>query len=194
MNLRRPSLIAVLLVLAGVPPVLAQSRPWLVRARGIAVLPNASSEPGGLDVEADATAEIDITRTLNRFLAVELVLATAAQEVKAGATSLGTVTHLPPTLLLQARPIEGRASPYVGAGINLTTFYAKSGGLENLDLSTSVGWAVQAGLDLRLGERTVLNLDGKYVHLTTEVKSGGTKVYDLKINPFVIGAGLGYRF
>jgi outer membrane protein len=40
----------------------------------------------------------------------------------------------------------------------------------------------------------VLNFDGKYVHLTTDVKSGGTKLYDLKVNPFVIGAGLGYRF
>jgi len=194
MPFQRLSVIVMVLLLAGATTGAAQSRPWLVRARGIAVLPNASSDPSGLDVKADATAEVDITRLLNRFLSVELVLATAAQEVKAGATSLGTVTHLPPTLLLQGRPFEGRVSPYLGAGVNLTAFYAKSGGLENLDLSTSVGWALQAGFDVRLAERTVLNFDGKYVHLTTDVKSGGTKLYDLKVNPFVIGAGLGYRF
>ncbi|MDZ4863012.1 MAG: OmpW family outer membrane protein [Gemmatimonadota bacterium] len=172
-----------------------EEHPWMVRARGIVVAPNASSKPSGLDVQADATAEIDISRRLAPFLSVELVLATASQEVKSGSTSLGTVQHLPPTLVLQFHPIaRGGFDPYVGAGGNLTIFYGKSGGLEALDLTTSVGYALNAGFDIPLGTRGVFNVDGKYVNIKTDVKSGGTKVYALKINPFVIGAGFGYRF
>jgi outer membrane protein len=40
----------------------------------------------------------------------------------------------------------------------------------------------------------VFNLDLKYVKIETGVESGGSKIYDLEINPWVIGAGLGYRF
>lgn len=168
---------------------------WLIRGRGIVVAPDASSKPAGLDVKADATIEIDITRYLSPLLSLELVLATASQEVTAGGTSLGSVNHLPPTLLLQLHPVRrGALRPYLGAGGNLTIFYAQSGGLEDLDLSTSLGWALQGGLDIEIGPRGVFNLDLKYVNIETEVESGGSRIYDLKINPWVIGAGLGYRF
>lgn len=185
-------------VIAGVVPsvVLAQDEArWLIRGRGIVVAPDASSKPSGLDVKADATVEIDITRYFSPLLSVELVLATASQEVTAGGNSLGSVNHLPPTLLLQIHPIrEGAFRPYLGAGGNLTIFYAKSGGLEDLDLSTSLGWALQGGVDVSVGSRSVFNVDLKYVNIETEVESNGSKIYDLKINPWVIGAGLGYRF
>lgn len=184
------------LALLGATGLQAQeSHPWLVRARGILVAPQASSKPSGLDVESDATAEIDISRKLNRFLSVELVLATASQEVKAGSASLGTVQHLPPTLVLQFHPVAAKGfDPYLGAGANLTYFYGKSGGLENLDLSTSVGYALNAGFDIPIGDRGVFNVDGKYVYIKTDVKNGSTTVYELKVNPLVIGAGFGYRF
>ncbi len=173
----------------------AITQPWLVRARGIVVAPNASSKPSGLDVKADATAEIDISRTLTPNLSLELVLATASQEVKAGSASLGTVQHLPPTLVLQFHPItRGAFDPYLGAGGNLTIFYGKSGALEALTLSTSFGYAFNAGFDVPIGPRGVFNIDGKYVSIRTDVKSGSTLAYKLKINPLVIGAGFGYRF
>lgn len=179
-------------------PAVAQAQvehPWLIRARGIVVAPNASSKPSGLDVKADATAEIDISRIITPNISVELVLATASQEVKSGSTSLGTVQHLPPTLVVQFHPItKGSFDPYLGGGGNLTIFYGKSGGLEALDLSTSVGYALNAGFNVGLGSRGVFNVDGKYVNIKTDVKSAGTKVYALKINPFVIGAGFGYHF
>jgi outer membrane protein len=146
-------------------------------------------------VQADATAEIDISRRLNSFLSVELVLATASQEVKSPTASLGTVQHLPPTLVLQFHPIaKGAFDPYIGAGGNVTFFYGKSGGLESLTLTTSVGYALNAGFDVPIGARGVFNVDGKYVNIKTDVKSGSTVAYKLKVNPFVIGAGFGYRF
>lgn len=184
----------VALALACVSGAQAQVKnPWLVRGRGIVVAPNSSSDNLNLDVSTNATMEVDINRYLTKNLSVELILATTGHEVKSGGTSLGSANVLPPTLLLQLRPSSEGVSPYVGAGGNLSYFYGKSGGLDKLDLDTSFGWAVQAGVDVPVGPG-VFNLDAKYVRITTDVKSGGTQVAHLKINPFVIGAGFGYRF
>jgi len=179
-----------------VPAAQAQvEHPWLIRARGVVIAPNASSNKGTkLDVNTNATAEIDINRYLTENVSLELILATSGHEVKSAGTSVGSVNVLPPTLLLQFRPATKGVSPYIGAGGNLTYFYGKSGGLDNLDLSTSFGWAVQGGIDVPLGSRGVFNLDGKYVRIATDIKSSGTNVAHLKINPLVIGAGFGYRF
>lgn len=199
----RRSLVGLSLALALATPGLVSaqsSHPWTVRARAVYISPDASSKPVGLDVKADATVELDISRRLNQFVSLELVLATASQEVTAPTSvapsgSLGSVNHLPPTLMLQFHPItKGLFLPYIGAGGNLTSFYSKSGGLEDLKLSTSVGYAFQAGFDAAITERTLFNVDAKYVNIETDVKSGGTKLFHLKVNPFVLGVGLGYRF
>jgi outer membrane protein len=135
---------------------------------------------------------VDINRYLTRNLSLELILATTGHEVKPGSASLGSANLLPPTLLLQLRPSSQGVSPYLGAGGNLSYFYGKSGGLDQLDLTTSLGWAVQAGIDVPLGPG-LFTLDATYVHITTDVKNGSTRLAHLKINPFVIAAGFGIR-
>lgn len=178
----------------------AQDAGWMIRARALLVAPNAKSTPAGLDVKADAVAEVDITRYLNKNFALELVLGTATQEVTAKATngtvtSLGSASHLPPTLVLQFHPVAtGPARPYLGLGGNMTIFYAKSGGLDALKLSTSLGWAAQGGIDFKITDKAFFNVDFKYVAIKTDVKSGSTKAYELKINPLLIGVGFGHRF
>lgn len=188
----------VALLLLASSSALAQSRPehpWLIRARGIAIVPDASSSPAGLDVESDGTVELDISYAFHRLFSLELVLASAAQEVTDPDGSLGAVNHLPPTLLLQFHPIStGVVRPYLGGGGNVTYFYNKSGALQDLDLDTSVGWAAQAGVDFALNRRAVFNVDAKYVKIGTDVKSNGTQLFDLDIDPVVIGVGFGYRF
>ncbi len=192
---RVPVGMALVAALLGVSGLSAQGEhPWLIRARGIVIAPNAKSDPKALDVNANATMEVDIGRFLTPHLSLELILATSGHEVKANGTSIGSANVLPPTLLLQFRPVAEGASPYIGAGVNLTCFYGQSGGLQDLDLTTSLGYAGQVGVDIPLGGRGYLNLDAKYVYIRTDVKSGGTTAYELKINPFVIGAGFGYRY
>lgn len=177
----------------------AQDAPlWQIRGRGLLILPQASSTPNGLDVKANAVAEIDITRYFGRNFAFELVLGTSSHEVTSTTgnttTSLGSAAILPPTLTLQYRFLpEGKVQPYVGAGGNMTIFYDKTGSLAALDLSTSIGYAFQGGADIALGGSAWFNLDVKYVGLNTDVKSGSTKAYDLKINPLLIAVGVGIR-
>jgi outer membrane protein len=53
---------------------------------------------------------------------------------------------------------------------------------------------VQAGLDYALSPTTSINFDIKKVQLRTDVKSAGAKVGELRIDPVLIGVGVGYRF
>lgn len=190
------------LLLAGLSLVLvtssslnAQSK-WTVRTRAIAIVPNASSSDNtDIDVKSDLTFEVDISRQISPLFSAELILATAGHEVTIGGTSAGSVNHVPPTLLLQLHPTtSGAFRPYVGAGGNFTLFYGNSGGLDPLDLKPSIGYAGQVGADIMIGERGMFNVDAKYIYIKTKVENDGAKVADLKINPFVIGAGFGYRF
>ena len=168
---------------------------WLIRARGIHIAPDASSSALNIDVKSDTVAEIDITRFFTPNVAAELILATAAHEVTANGASLGSTKILPPVLTLQYHFLpEAQLRPYVGAGVNYTWFYDQSGGLKDLDLKNGFGWAAQAGMDYMLSQRASLNLDVKYVGLSTEVSAGGSKLADLDINPWIVGVGLGYRF
>lgn len=208
----RKSLVGLLLA-ALLVPAAAQAQadhlsyPWMVRARGIFIAPTAgASDVLGADVGNDATAEIDISRRFGKWLGAELVLATAAHEVRLeDGTSLGSVHILPPTLLLQFHvPTAGKFHPYLGAGVNLTFIYDKTGVLETpalaglpgdeISLSTSFGLAGQVGADIDLSERAVFNLDFKYVGLKTDVELDGTKVDEVKVDPIIIGVGFGYRF
>jgi outer membrane protein W len=73
-------------------------RPWLIRARGLAILPNASDDLAGakIDVDNGYTAEVDINYRFTGLLAAELILATAAHEVEIANVSAGSVHILPP--------------------------------------------------------------------------------------------------
>jgi outer membrane protein len=162
----------------------------------VAIVPNASSTNNtDIDVKSDLTFEVDISRRFSPLLSAELILATAGHEVTVGGNSAGSVSHVPPTLLLQLHPVtSGSVRPYFGAGGNFTLFYGASGSLDGLDFKPSVGYAGQVGVDVAIGERAMFNVDAKYIYIKTKIESDGAEVASLKINPFVIGAGLGYRF
>lgn len=211
----RKSLVGLLTVAALILPAVASAQkaenPWLVRARALYIAPTGGeSDVLGAKVGPDATAEIDITRSFTPILSAELVLATAGHEVYIPEgngnprTSLGSVSILPPSLLLQAHlPTKGTFKPYIGAGVNYTIIYNKTGILENpgladlgteLKLSNSFGWVGQLGVDFELSPRAVFNVDAKYVKLNTDVSVDGTDVDTIDVNPILIGVGFGYRF
>jgi outer membrane protein len=58
---------------------------------------------------------------------------------------------------------------------------------------SGAGTAVQGGADFALSGSAYFNLDVKNINIKTDVKSGATKAYDLKINPLLIGVGVGIR-
>jgi outer membrane protein len=195
-------LVAAMLVALSVP-VTAEAQNWMVRARVIDIAPDVSSSISGLDVKEQWAPELDFTYFFSKNLATELILATARHKVTLdGVGDLGKVSHLPPTLTLQYHFTDlGAAKPYVGAGINLTYFYNVGLQLPNgtkLDLKDdwSFGGALQGGLDYEIAKNVYLNVDVKYIWIKNDVtvQASGNTIGDLKINPWVFGLGVGWRF
>jgi outer membrane protein len=192
----RPIAVALLAALAF--PATADAQAWMMRLRAIAVEPNADSSIPGLDVDGKWAPELDFTYFFNKNLAVELILATTRHEVTLNGASLGKLSVLPPTLTLQYHFTDlGAFKPYIGAGGNATWFYnvGLQAGTATLDVDTySVGGALQAGFDYQLQKNWYLNADVKYIWISTDVKAGDATLTNLKIDPWVWGIGIGYRF
>ncbi|WDZ97574.1 OmpW family protein [Herbaspirillum sp. WKF16] len=182
----------------------AQS-PWLVRVRAVNISPDNKSDPVAgvttasdqLTVSSKTIPEIDISYFFTPNIAAELIL-TYPQEhdVRLSGQKIGSFKHLPPTLLVQYHfTPESRFSPYVGAGINYTRISDVNvlNGAAKLD-SNSVGGALQAGLDVKIDKHWLINFDIKKVQISSDVKVGGVKVSSVKIDPWLFGVGVGYRF
>lgn len=176
----------------------AADESWMIRARAIDVAPNASSSISGLDVKNQWAPELDFSYFFTRNIAAELILATTRHEVTLNGQSLGKVSVLPPTVTLQYHFTDlGAFKPYVGAGVNVSWFYNDGLRLGNNDLGvdkSSVGAALQAGVDYEIQKNWFLNFDVKYIWMSTDVTAGAVTLTKLKIDPLVWGVGVGYRF
>lgn len=119
---------------------------------------------------------------------------------------LGDIKHLPPTLSAVWYPVTGESvfQPYFGAGINYTWFFdeslsgeARNKGFQGLDLDNSWGLALQAGADMMLTEKLILNAQVRYLDISTtgHTRLAGDKVkVDVDVDPMVYMVGLGYKF
>ncbi|ROH88571.1 OmpW family protein [Pseudomethylobacillus aquaticus] len=179
------------------------------------VAPGAMSPGAALAVESNTIPELDISYYLSKHVAAELILALGSkhdvsirddQLATVGNQPLGNIDALPPTLTLQwhFNP-DQKIDPYVGAGFNYTrmldrdlrlTQGALAGSRIKVD-SDSFGFAVQAGVDIKLSDGWILNADLKYLDMDTNVKlrtAGWTRIDRLDINPWLLGIGIGRRF
>lgn len=208
----RKRLFGVVLALALVPASLwADEGSLMLRIRAVNISPADKSDyiPGlvadknAIHVSSKTIPEVDISYFFTENLAAELIL-TYPQEhdvTVAGLGKLGTFKELPPTLTLQYHFIpDGAVRPYVGVGVNLTLISSVKlavPGVGALDLdSSSVGLASQLGCDFRIGQKTFLNLDVKYVGIDSDVKlkATGAKVSHVWVDPWLFGGGIGFRF
>jgi outer membrane protein len=58
----------------------------------------------------------------------------------------------------------------------------------------SFGGALQVGVDIPLSGNMVLNFDVKKAYLGTDVSAGGVKAGSFKVDPLLVGLGIGWRF
>lgn len=185
-------------------PLQAQEGPWMVRLRAVSLQPADKSDaaPGlpadAIHVSSKTIPEVDISYFFTGNLAAELVL-TVPQEhdVTVSGAKVGTFKELPPTLTAQWHFLPGQTvDPYVGLGLNLTLISDVKLADGALDLDkTSVGLAAQVGVDFKVAKQCFINLDAKYVQIRSDVKTAaGAKVTAVKVDPFLFGVGVGYRF
>lgn len=125
---------------------------------------------------------------------------------------LGKVWLLPPTLTLQYHiPTKTLLRPYVGAGVNYTIFYNANQGpvVKDVKYDNKFAFATQAGVDIDLSKKWFINVDVKKIFLNTQATVDASNLTpasnpslspvlqninaDVKIRPWLIGFGVGYR-
>jgi outer membrane protein len=193
------------------PDVGKQAGTLMIRVRAIGVIPlDASSSVsvigGQVSTTAQAAPEIDFSYFFTDNIAVELIAATTQHTLSANGTALGhvnvgTTWVLPPTLTVQYHFFpDQKFSPYVGAGLNASFFYATKaagGTVTGLSVNDSWGPAIQAGVDYNFSGHWFANVDVKQIFLNTaaHISAGATRIKAKDaLDPLVIGAGIGYRF
>lgn len=180
-------------------PVFADAGDWLIRVRAIDIVPNTSSSAANLGASDEWTPDIDFSYFITKNIALELLTDIPENvTITSNGANIGSVKILPPTLTLQYHFIpDGTFRPYVGAGINYSRFYDVNlvGGTLTVD-NNSWGGALQAGFDYGLDKNWFLNLDVKYIWMSTNVNVAATGVHvtDFDINPWVLGFGVGRKF
>ncbi len=177
---------------------------WQFRLRAIGVLPdeNSTVNIGGDASVGDAvTPEFDISYFFTDHIAAELILATAQHQLNyTGNLNLGETMILPPTLTLQYHFTPDKSfSPYIGAGLNYSMFYGEDSGtgFNDLDVDGGLGYALQAGFDYWVDDHWGLNLDVKkiWLNVDADLRLGATPIHaDVDLDPWVVGAGISYRF
>ncbi len=170
---------------------------------------NASAN---LEVDSNTIPELDISYYFTKNIAAELILALGTKHdvnvSSAGAVNpkLGEVNLLPPTLTAQWHFLPDQTfDPYVGAGVSYVRamdngLTANAGGVGypiRIDRN-NWGYALQAGLDVNLADKWLLNFDVKKIYFDTDVKlnlgGGYRKIDNLDIDPWVVSVGFGKKF
>lgn len=163
--------------------------------------------PAGADADVgDATTVIFVAeRALTPNVGIELVLG-VPPKIKARAAGsvafLGEVMsarNVTPTLLLNyhfGQPGDAWR-PYLGVGINYTRFVdVKSPLAEQVEMSDSVGPAVQAGIDYFFNKQWGVFASVAAVKVKSDLVATGSTVLTTTIDfrPLVYSAGVSYRF
>lgn len=174
----------------------------LLRVRAIDIAPSDTSTVnigGDANVGNSVVPEFDISYFFTKNIAAELILATARHDLTyTGGVDLGKTMILPPTLTVQYHfTPEGSFSPYLGAGLNYSMFYNENAanGFTDLNVKGGVGYALQAGADYWINDNWGLNVDVKKIFLNVDatLNNGAIKA-DVDLDPWVVGAGVSYRF
>ncbi|MFL0669998.1 MAG: OmpW/AlkL family protein [Erythrobacter sp.] len=190
---------------------------------GTAVLPDGKIEQVNLDrVGLPATlqtrANDNFTPTIaieyfftNNF-SVETIAGITQHDVDAtaglpvGAELVADAKLIPATITAKYHFDLGGVKPYIGAGPSYFLWVAQDPGaavrplgVTSTKLSNELGLALQAGVDVPLNDKGfALTLDAKryFIGTTASWFVGNTRVIETehKLDPWVLSAGLAYRF
>lgn len=173
---------------------------WLIRA-GASYIDPKSNNHDVVSVDSATSFTFNVSYFMTEAWAVELLAAWPFKhdlELKDG-TEIGDTKHLPPTLSIQYHWAPNSVfQPYVGVGLNFTTFFSEDlyGPLEgvDLDLGNSWGLAGEIGADIKLSDQWFLNLSVRYMDIETKAKLDGESIGKVDISPWIYGGNVGFRF
>jgi outer membrane protein len=221
--------IATLLSLTGITAAFTDEPPNDVRLGLYSVFYHTSADditgpyvPAGVNLKAEnvETLYVGIVRHLPDNFALELALGypPLAKIKGSGPATLGSVPYdgqvisgarwISPTLLFEYNflPDTAPLRPYLGAGVNYTTFYdrnptaagnAASGGPTRISLTSSVGPAVTGGVTYRINDRWHLHASYSWSQVKTHFTGdtdGFERTSHISFGPQALVVSGGYSF
>jgi outer membrane protein len=222
-NLIRTGICATVL-LAASQPASAETGDFLIRGRMNYVMPMDDSGlirpgfgdlPSGASLDNSIGAEISVTYFLSNNFGVEFgfmgsKLDLFGDDQTPAQGKLASAKYIMPNATLQYHFMPKAAvRPYIGFGVNYIRYYDESPGsvLELADksprriqptatLEARFGYHGQIGFDIPLNDRVFFNIDVKYVKTNTVAKfvTNDIDFVDVDVDPFIFGAGFGFRF
>lgn len=208
--MRKTSLLLSALALAAASlaaPAMAQSKgDWTVSAGVGSVMPKSDNGTlAGGTLAVDVGNDVKPTITGEYFFAdnwgVEVLGALPFRHAISidGLGQVGTTKHLPPVVSLQYHfPTAGRIKPFIGAGVNYTTFFSEStrGALagSKLALEDSWGLAAHVGVDFKVTDKGSVRVDARWADIDTDVKLDGARLGTVDIDPMVYGISYVHAF
>ncbi|MBE1284863.1 MAG: outer membrane beta-barrel protein [Rhodobacteraceae bacterium] len=129
-------------------------------------------------------------------IGIEILAATPFKhDVTVQGVGSASVKHLPPTISVNYHfPTQTNWKPFIGAGLNYTTFFEESTTLGRLDLDDSWGIAVHAGTDYMISDNGAIRFDVRWIDISTDASLNGTPIGTAEIDPVVIGLSYVHRF
>jgi outer membrane protein len=210
-----------LLAAAAMPAHAQEAGDIQIKVLGTAVLPDgaitnvvtAGPVPAGTQTQANdnfvPTAAIEYFFADN--LSIETICCVTQHDVDAnagplnGAELVSDARVIPATFTLKYHLPAGPFRPYVGAGVTYFLWINDNPGAATIplgvtgqSLSNELGVALQAGADIDISDSMFVSLDAKryFVDTTARWFAGNTVVIETehKLDPWVLSAGLGFRF
>ena len=194
------SILSALLLLVCSAQVSAEAGDWVARVGASMVAPKSNNH-SVVEVDSGTMLTFNVSYFVTNNWAVEVLAALPFEhgiDLETGG-EVAEVDHLPPTVTAQYHFAPDAAlRPYVGLGLNVTKFFDEKtkGALDGSDLKldTSVGLAAQVGVDFDLSERMFFNLEVRYIDIDTDAKLDGADLGKVKIDPWLYGVNVGWRF
>jgi outer membrane protein len=191
--------VAALLLVSG--QSLAAPGDWVVRFGAANVSPDDSSRgvvpKNAVGVDSGTSLYVTGEYMFSDQLGVELLAALPFNHdiTLKGSGKIGEVDHLPPTLSVMYHFSDSNVRPYVGAGINYTTFMDEKATavISSLKLDASWGLAVQAGVDVDINDDWFFNASARYIDIDTTARTNLGNI-DVDIDPWVFSLGIGRYF
>jgi len=174
---------------------------WLLRFGGAQVSPNDGSSGvvanDAIGVDSNAQPFVNLTYMLRDNIGLEVLAALPFQhDITLNGSKIAETKQLPPTISVQYhfRPKEN-IRPYVGAGINYTTFFSEkaTATITSISLDDSIGLAAQVGVDGDINKKWFWNADVRYINIETTAETNIGNI-EVDINPWVFSLGVGTYF
>lgn len=205
------TLIPAVLALLCAFPLAAQNRFFDVTASVVWVDPtgngsfNDLADPADIEFDGDLGYGASVNFFLSDRISIEIAASKTSPETTIRRRTIGGAAGdfdiVPITGVVQFHLApNGTFDPYIGAGAAYVLFGDVDGvdDIQNIDVEDDVGLAVNAGLDIKIGPRWGIVLDGKYVPIESNASAiivgHSDQAGRVDVSPIILSAGLRLRF